>query len=457
MNKMLNLFFAASVILGCTSFAAAQNNASKDINLTVYNQNFGLVREIRSFSLPKGVSHIQFDNIPREIVPGSIMLQTKVEVIDQSYHRRNINTQEVLKDYFLNKSVQLIGDSGEMINGILKDVNGGQAILQRKDGSYLMIPNIRKYKLNLDKLPDGLSLSPYLECVVNSSKSQHEDMDLLYQTRGIRWAAVYSAVVNTDYDHMNLTANADLENNSGADFHNVKVKLVAGDVHLSGIEPQQRNEAMGQVMKLAQSVTQKPFADYHLYDITGKINLDQNVSKQIELFRANNVSIKKNYTYNDGGHYAVGHEVTGKIRVQISFKNTRNNKLGKPMPAGTVNIYKKDDNSLILIGLDHINHTPVENEVTWEIGKAFDLKVHELLKEMNRISNRVSDRTYEITFSNQKKDPVIIEVNRNIGTNGEIRQASQQYEKVDATTVRFYVTVRPKGSTILTYTVRNTY
>jgi hypothetical protein len=127
------------------------------------------------------------------------------------------------------------------------------------------------------------------------------------------------------------------------------------------------------------------------------------------------------------------------------------------MPAGTVNIYKKDGSSLVLIGQDHINHTPVDQEVKWDIGKAFDLEVHELLKEMNRISNRVSDRTYEITFSNQKKDPVIIEVNRNIGTNGEMRQASQKYEKVDATTVRFYVSVPPKGSSILTYTVRNTY
>jgi len=457
MKKMPNLFFAALIILECSSFAAAQNNASQDINLTVYNQNFGLVRETRLFTLPKGVSHIKFGNIPREIVPGSIMLQTKVEVKEQSYHRMNMNTHELLKDYFMNKSVQLIGDSGEMINGILKDINGGEAIIQRSDGSYLMIPNIRNYKLNLDKLPDGLSLSPYLDCVVNSSKSQHEDIDLLYQTRGIRWHAVYSAIVDTGYDHMNLTANADLENNSGADFRNAQVKLVAGDVHLSGIQPQPRYEAMGQEMKSAQTVTQKPFADYHVYDIPGNINLDQNESKQIELFRANGVGINKKYMYSDGGHYSVGHEVTGKVSVQISFKNTGNNELGKPMPSGTVNIYKKDGNSLVLIGQDHINHTPVENEVTWDIGKAFDLEVQELLKEMNRISNRVSDRTYEITFRNQKKDAVNIEVNRNIGTNGEIRHASQKYEKVDASTVRFNVSVPPKGSTKLTFTVRNTY
>src|SRR5215210_7336898 len=45
---------------------------SKGINLTIYNQNFGLVKDIRSIGLTNGVNYVRFADVAAKIDPTSV-------------------------------------------------------------------------------------------------------------------------------------------------------------------------------------------------------------------------------------------------------------------------------------------------------------------------------------------------------------------------------------------------
>jgi hypothetical protein len=45
---------------------------SKGINLTIYNQNFGLVKDIRTVGLNNGVNFVRFSDVAAKIDPTSV-------------------------------------------------------------------------------------------------------------------------------------------------------------------------------------------------------------------------------------------------------------------------------------------------------------------------------------------------------------------------------------------------
>ena len=62
----------------------------------------------------------------------------------------------------------------------------------------------------------------------------------------------------------------------------------------------------------------------------------------------------------------------------MEFSNTQENNLGIPFPKGTFRVFKEDeaDNSLEFIGEDSIDHTPKDENITLNIGNAFDIVAH---------------------------------------------------------------------------------
>ena len=66
----------------------------------------------------------------------------------------------------------------------------------------------------------------------------------------------------------------------------------------------------------------------------------------------------------------------------IKFSNSRDNKLGLPLPKGTIRTFKQDDSdgSLEFVGEDSIDHTPKDEDVKLKIGNAFDLVVKKVIK-----------------------------------------------------------------------------
>ena len=142
----------------------------------------------------------------------------------------------------------------------------------------------------------------------------------------------------------------------------------------------------------------------------------------------------------------------------IVFVNNEASGLGKPLPKGIFKIYKKDlDGNLEFIGEDSIDHTSRNEEVTLTTGKAFDLVGSTVVKETRVISQRVSDRTIQVTLRNNSAEVKTIKVARQLNSTTRILESSQPFAVDNDLLATTEVTINPNEEKIITFKERNEY
>lgn len=429
----------------------AQDNNQKEIAVTVYNNNLGVIKDTRNINLNSGISKISITDVAQYIDPTSVHIKFDGEVLEQNYQYDLVDLNKILTKY-IDKNVQLINENNELVEGKLLSALGNQIVLENKEGGLVMLPSTEKYRFNVGALPEGLITKPTLVWQLNSNKSGNQDVEISYQTRGMNWHAEYVAVLNNDDKKLDLNAWVSIENNSGSTYKNAKLKLVAGDVNMVRDQrPLYKGQAFESVAMdaAAPQFVEKDFFEYHIYNLQRPTTLAQNESKQISLFEAQNIDALKKYVYN-----ANGYNSNGKVNVIVEFQNKENQKLGVPMPKGKVRVYKSDGESIEFIGEDLIDHTPKNETIKLKIGDAFDLLAEETQTDHKQITNRIYEQTFEIKLKNRKKENVEIEVERFLGLNWEILSKSHEFKKKNAQTITFNIPVKADGETTLTYKVR---
>ena len=129
-----------------------------------------------------------------------------------------------------------------------------------------------------------------------------------------------------------------------------------------------------------------------------------------------------------------------------------------PLPAGIMRLYKADtDGSLQFIGEDSIKHTPKDEEVRLKIGEAFDVVAERKQTDYQVLSPHLYESAWEISLRNHKKEDIMVGVSEPLTSDWEIINASHDYTKVDAFTIRFDVPVRKDEEVKVKYRVRVRY
>jgi hypothetical protein len=450
------------------------------VEVTVYNDNLGLVKERRTFSLKDGVNDVQATDVAAQMDATSVHFKSltapdAVSVLEQNFEYDLVSPEKIMEKY-LGRTIALErfsgpnGEKRDVLEGTLLSTMGGR-VLQSGGKVYINPPG----NPVLPELPEGLLTKPTLVWKLRSTKSGSHDCEVSYLTSGMGWSADYVAVANGDDSKMDLNAWVTLNNNSGATFKDAKLKLVAGDVHRA---PNRREAGrfLAKAMAMSEAAAapqfaEKSFFEYHLYTLGRNTTLKENQTKQIELAAAANVPVRKVYTYkgapevwSDYGDYTRTDSSYGassgnkKVFVTLEFKNSKGNNLGMAMPAGRVRVYKADsDGSLLLIGEDALDHTPKDEEVRLKIGDAFDIVGER--KRMNfqvDSKKRWAEETFEIKLRNHKDQDVTVAVIEPLyrWTGWKITEASQKWTKKDAQTIRFDVPVQKDGESTVSYTVR---
>jgi hypothetical protein len=448
---MLRYIKVMMMILILPAFLTAQQENQKSLSVTVYNQNLGVVRDVRSIDLKSGVSNIAITDVAQSIDPTSVHIKLNGEVLEQNYQYDLVNLDKILQKY-VDSNIRLIGNNNEIIEGTLLSSNGGQIVLRKPDGGLLMLPNSGNYRFSVGSLPEGLITKPTLLWMVNTPKAGKQNVEISYQTAGMNWHAEYVALLNNTDTKIDLNCWVSIENNSGATYKNASLKLVAGDVNLVSNAPRPLYDmALQKSNTSGEQFQERGFFEYHLYDLQRPTTLAQNETKQISLFETPGIKITKKYYYGSGYYYGNN---SGKVAVIVEFNNTKENGLGIPLPKGKIRIYKTDGESNEFIGEDLIDHTPNKEKIKLKIGNAFDVLAEESQTDHKKISNKVYEDTYQITLKNRKQEDITIEVERNLGLNWEIINSSLKYSKKNAQTIVFEVPVQKDSETKLTYTVR---
>jgi len=476
MKNTVLVLFAAGALSGVVATAQPA--------LTIYNQNFAVVRDIVPLDLQSGVNDVRYPDATAQVEPDSVILRDptgkhSLQILEQNY-RNDPVTQELLLSLFEGKTIDFermrMKDNTqvpELIPGkIVRSgyVPGGspeQPIIEVNGKLQFSLPGQPLFP----DLGDDTVLKPTLNWLLQSDKPGKFDAEVGYITGGFTWEADYNLVSPEKGDLVDLIGWVTLNNNSGKTFRDAKIKLMAGDVNR--IQPNLPMGGMASRMMLAESlnaapaVTEKAFDEFHLYSIARPTTLRDRETKQVEFVHAEHVVAPTIYVYDGapgyrfygGLNYEQGYGIEGnkKIQVMREFVNSDTNHLGIALPAGKLRFYRRDaDGQLEFVGEDRIDHTPRNETIRVTTGNAFDL-----VGERKQTSFHVDtgdkwmDESFEIKLRNRKHEPVEIRVVEHLyrWNNWDITQKSDSFTKKDSQTIEFRVPVKPDEEKTVTYTV----
>ena len=471
-----------ALALGCISAIAAvaqtseQTTTGRDrqsVNITVYNSNLGLVRETRRLTLPQGRIALRFADVTAQIRPetvhlGSLTSPSALRILEQNYQYDLLNPGKLL-DKFVGKEITLVlrryqnnTESFEPVQATLLSNNGGQ--VWRINGQIVINPaNISE--MRFPDLPKNLVATPTLVWDVENKEGGSQLVEASYLTAGMNWRADYVLLVNADDTKGDLQGWVTLTNTSGTSFDDARLQLVAGDVNRV---LEERTYALAGAMqrKSVDEVSQfqeQGFFEYHLYTLQRPTSVRDNETKQVSLLEAAGFDVKKGFVLN-GQHYYYtnynnpGQPIKEKVGVYVQFRNSQPNKLGMPLPAGTVRLYKKDDKgNQQFIGEDRIDHTAKDEDVRVKVGDAFDVVAERKQTDYKLIARNVYEYGYEIKIRNHKDGPISVVVNEPIGGDWEMISSTFEAKKTAAFAAQFNVPVAKDGEATLSYRVRVRY
>ncbi|MBM3129065.1 MAG: DUF4139 domain-containing protein [Chloroflexi bacterium] len=446
---------------------------SGSVDITVYNQNMALIKDKRVLALKAGMNEIRFTDVAAQIDPTSVQFTSLTDpngtrVLEQNYAYDIVGSKKILEKY-LDQIVALVTEDGSKYSGKLLS-GADDIILQHDDGQVTTVKLARVRELKFPNLPGGLITKPTLIWLLNSSKAGNHDTQVTYITNGINWKANYVVVANAQDTAMNLNGWVTVDNQSGATYEDANLKLVAGDVRRVTPVPAARDGyalPTAPAAKAEAQFVQQDIFEYKLYSLQRATTIRNRETKQIEFTSAANVPITKLFVYDGASNLRFyGYQITDpnygktsstKVAVMLEFKNSEQNKLGIPLPKGTIRVYKADaDGSNQFIGEDNIDHTPKDEMIRLNIGNAFDVVGERKQTNFTKVSDRVIEETYEIKLRNHKKEAVEVRVVERLyrWSNWQILRSNQDYTKTDAQTMEFRVNIKPDGESVVTYTVR---
>lgn len=458
------------VLLGAVTVQAAEPakstaEAQVGMEVTVYNSNLGLIKDVREVPLPDGEGSLQFMDVASAIIPETVHVRSvnhpqDFQLLEQNYEYDLISPQKLLEKY-VGKTIKLLTwnqyqDRKEVVEATLLSTNNGP--VYRINGEIHLGNEGRPI---LPELPENLFARPTLSWQYrNQSRTPHQ-IEASYLTNSITWKADYVLTLNAQDSAADLSGWVTLDNKSGATYKEAKLKLVAGSVHRA-LAQEERGYYRLAKMAVAESAPQfqeQGFFEYHLYDLQRPTTVKDNQTKQISLLEASGVGVKKELlVYGIQSYYTRQYreeQPKQPVAVYVLIKNSKDNQLGMPLPEGIVRTYKQDTaGSLQFVGEDRIQHTPKDEELRLKIGEAFDVVAERRQTDFRQLSARQWESEWEIVVKNHKEQDVTVGLIEPVPGSWTVVSSSQTYTKKDAFTIRFDVSVPKNGEAKVTYRIR---
>src|SRR5438309_9423909 len=231
--------------------------------LTIYNQNFAVVRDTVPVEVERGVNNVRFTETTAHLEPDSVILRdstgkTNLQILEQNY-RNDPVSQELLLSLFEGKTIDFLvvepNKPNTMVQGkIVRSgyARHGQEAMQRYGQRYAMVQSAMAYQnagmsqpiIEVDgklrftlpgqplfpPLGDDTILKPTIEWQLQADKAAKLDAVLAYISDGTSGEAEYNIVAPEKSDLLDFVGGETMDNQRGKTFENAKIKLMAGDV-----------------------------------------------------------------------------------------------------------------------------------------------------------------------------------------------------------------------------------
>ena len=406
--------FLSFIVLGLFSTLLSDEilvkEESKDLQITIYNQGLGFVKEKRAFYLPNGDENfLSFVGVPKSIIIDSVIplfSNPYTTLFSQSFERNIINYQTLLEYYKKNnldvnfyevqKDLhQRVYSSGRILSSL-----GERVSIQKESGQ---IVTILVDNIVFDKRVNLLARTkPSLTWRIKSQKGD-QNISLHYLTNSISWSANYT--LNLD-EKADLRGWINIENSTGISFENATISCLAGEVNRVSNNSRAVMDSYIREESSKIAIKNESLSGYHLYKIPFKETISQG-SKQINFIDNSDITYRE-YAYID--MYVPTNQIYGVEKISfdhiVEIENSKLNTLGIELPEGKIRVFSKDSSQeLHFIGEDHIEHLSKGDRLKIKIGKFFDLK-----GSMSQVIFKKSSKKYKehlltkIKYSFHNKD-----------------------------------------------------
>ena len=479
--------FGAATLGGCTASRAADDapasTVRNNIELTVYKQDFGMVREVRPVQLVAGANQIRLPEVSRALDPQSVLLRwsggggAMPRLVAHSYDLGVSSSGDLLKRY-LGREVELVryGENGrqaERTRGTLMVSDGGDVVLRTR-GRFFVNPE----GTLVMPADDELVTIPQLSLQVESPAAGPNNLDMAYLTRGLSWSADYVATLDPNQDFLALDCWATVTNRTGVNYPEAQVMLIAGTPNRATRTAAERAPAAeydAQNMygrnafmdgrskrdSLAPGVTAEAVGDFHAYQIEKPTTIVQEQMNRLLILSSASVPVKKDYnsrlprlgSWNES-YYWTKQPQRGPVQVALIFFNREEDGLGTPLPQGALRVYEPDSSgSLRYGGAAEIRDTPKDQKVDVTLARVFDLFTEYRLVSTKRLDKRTVRKQVEVVLHNQKAGEVTLRLVQRLSGGWKIVKSSHKHQKLDAYNVQWQVPVPAGGEVTLAYTV----
>jgi len=330
------------------------------------------------------------------------------------------------------------------------------------------------------------------------------EFELTYFTSGINWRAFYMGTLTPDEKQMKLQGYVRVANNSGEDYENTQTRLIVGKVNLldkiaqlakrqhpynspvpisrankdwygldsddDGVTDERVIQESGSMPILGdmplinalfkeKEVKKQGLSEYFLYTIEGTENIKNKWGKRLPSFTADEIDVVSLYKYDEALY-------GGNVIRFVSFKNDEEHNLGEtPIPNGNIKIYTDtgSNGNLSFTGSSNMKYIPVNEKVELNLSNARGVIVEPKVMDTKTINYSYDKNgningydkltTYKLDIRNTRKLNVKVEIKRHFNTKAWQIESSNEYEKIDADTIKYTLNLKPESKTAIEYTL----
>lgn len=437
--------------------------AQGDVAVTIYQNGQSLVQDTRRLSMPAGRSKQEFPDVSAQIRAETVTLTGPgIGIVEQNFDY-DLLTPAKLMEKAVGQTVTLIRTNpatGAEVRVAAKVLaaNGG-VVLQVGNTIEVLRDDGLPVRVIFDKVPSNLRARPTLS-VTLESKGGVTPTTLTYLTPGLGWTSDYVTLFDDAKQTIDVQGWVTLTNNTGTDYSNANVLLVAGDPNSGGDRRSYTmpwNPSTGTIDTAGtESNDRERLGDYYLYPLAERTTIANAQQKQVSFLDVKAAPARKTYEFNNG--WLSTNDAASASSV-LKFSTSRSGGLGDQLPAGTMRVYMRDKRGdPQFIGESMIEATPMGSAMSIRTGDAFDVKVKSVVEERTRLSSSRWKTRMRYELSNARNEAITVDLGQS-GLWGDVRitEQSQEGKRVSADRIEWNVAVPANGKATVTATFDSRY
>ena len=432
------------------SFLASQSDGT---SITVYRDGMALIKQPVSWDIKPGFNNITWGNLPSGIHRDTPFLNVSgADILSQRFNDNVFKGSEFFNS-LKGQSVQIKPKGGKLLKGRLLEINPNSISISNSSGIFNLNRRNIDFISTKNNNIDGLTFRPYLSWDLKSKSEMNLKGDLVYKSNDFSWSTVYRLkMVNEQKGE--LIAEAVISNNSDMEFTNSKLKLVEGNLNKAPTlmpRPRRLNKSSSiNELNISPKMDSQMLGDYHIYELNEFYNMLPGENITVRMYGPLEVGYKKKYVFENSERS----QKEEPLEVQLTMENTESNGLGISLPGGKVEMYLfNKSKGLEYIGADKMGQVAKGQSTLLTSGRAFDVNGNRKVLNYDR-QRKSEEAVIEIRINNSRNEEIEVLLIEHINGDWIIKDESVNYQKKDASTIHFPLSINAGETKNVYYTYR---